>query len=56
MMLEFLGWHPEAQSLRAAVKAAVHENFLTPDLGGEKSTIQVGDWVAAHVSRMPESS
>jgi 3-isopropylmalate dehydrogenase len=51
MMLEFLGWHPEAQSLRAAVKAAVHENFVTADLGGDKSTIQVGDWLAASVAK-----
>src|SRR5271155_5129860 len=49
MMLEFLGWHPEAQSLRAAVKAAVHENFVTVDLGGDKSTVQVGDWLADFV-------
>src|SRR5271168_948451 len=49
MMLEFLGWHPEAQALRAAVKAAVHESFVTVDLGGDKSTVQVGDWLANFV-------
>jgi 3-isopropylmalate dehydrogenase len=46
MMLEYLGWQPEAQALRAAVRAAVHENFVTVDLGGDKSTTQVGDWIA----------
>jgi 3-isopropylmalate dehydrogenase len=45
MMLEFLGWKPEATALRAAVRGALHENFLTPDLGGDKSTAAVGDWL-----------
>ena len=49
MMLEYLGWQPEADALRAAVKAAVDENFVTVDLGGDKSTAQVGDWLAAKV-------
>src|SRR6202158_1839515 len=35
MMLEFLGWSSEAGALNSAVKAAVHANFLTIDLGGE---------------------
>src|SRR5205807_1654205 len=32
MLLEFLGWKPEAAVLRAAVRAALRENFVTPDL------------------------
>src|ERR1700727_3207482 len=36
MMLEFLGWSPDAAALNNAVKAAVHENFVTADLGGDK--------------------
>src|SRR5271168_687690 len=51
MMLEFLGWQPEANALRAAVKAAVDENFVTVDLGGDKSTAQVGDWLAVRAAR-----
>jgi len=47
MMLEFVGWKPEATALRTAVRAALHENYVTPDLGGEKRTIEVGDWLAA---------
>src|SRR5881397_1311806 len=47
MMLEFLGWGPEANALRHAVRAALHENYVTPDLGGDKGTAQVGDWLAA---------
>ena len=50
MMLEYLGWQAEAGALRAAVKAAVHENFVTVDLGGDKDTRQVGTWLANRVS------
>jgi 3-isopropylmalate dehydrogenase len=49
MMLEFLGWQPEAERIRKAVKSAFLKNILTPDLGGEKKTIEVGDWLAANV-------
>src|SRR5262249_33625329 len=51
MMLEFLGWNPEAEKLRSAVRAALRDNFLTPDLGGDKKTVEVGDWLAERVSR-----
>jgi 3-isopropylmalate dehydrogenase len=50
MMLEFLGWNAEAGTLNRAVKAAVHENFVTPDLGGTHKTGEVGDWLAKFVS------
>jgi 3-isopropylmalate dehydrogenase len=50
MMLEFLGWNVEAAALNSAVKAAVHENFVTPDLGGTHKTGEVGDWLAKFVS------
>ncbi len=46
MMLEFLGWKPEAAALRTAVRAALRENYVTPDLGGEKRTAEAGDWLA----------
>lgn len=46
MMLEFLGWEQEATALNSAVKAAVHANFLTVDLGGNHGTTEVGDWLA----------
>jgi 3-isopropylmalate dehydrogenase len=50
MMLEFLGWNAEAAALNSAVKAAVHENYVTPDLGGSHKTSEVGDWLAKIVS------
>ena len=46
MMLEFLGWKPQAAALQKAVRAALRENCVTPDLGGKKHTGEVGDWLA----------
>ena len=51
MLLEFLGWGSEAAMLRTAVRAAAHQNYVTPDLGGDRKTAQVGDWLAEFVSR-----
>jgi 3-isopropylmalate dehydrogenase len=51
MMLDFLGWKSEAEALREAVKSALRENFVTPDLGGDKGTRAVGDWLAQRVSK-----
>ena len=49
MLLEFLGWKAQATAIRSAVGAAVRENYLTADLGGDKTTVAVGDWVANYV-------
>jgi len=46
MMLEFLGAKREGELLREAVRAAVRENVVTPELGGSKATVEVGDWIA----------
>jgi 3-isopropylmalate dehydrogenase len=46
MMLEFLGWKAEAAALRTAVRTALREDCVTPDLGGNKRTVEVGDWLA----------
>lgn len=51
MLLEFLGWQEEASALRAAVREALWKNYVTPDLGGDKKTGQVGDWLADYVTR-----
>jgi len=50
MMLEFLGWHSEAAKLRDATRSALRENFVTPDLGGSRKTLEVGDWMVERVS------
>ena len=49
MMLEFLEWKQEATALRSAVRAALRDNFVTPDLGGSKRTEEVGHWLAKTV-------
>jgi 3-isopropylmalate dehydrogenase len=50
MMLEFLGWDLEASVLRAGVKSALFKNYLTSDLGGSKTTTEVGSWLAEFAS------
>ena len=50
MMLEHFGWMQEASRVREAVKSAFLNNYLTPDLGGDKGTVAVGDWLAKAVA------
>ena len=50
MMLDFLGWRREGDALRDAVRSAIRENFVPPDLGGDKKTVEVGDWIAGRVA------
>src|SRR6202795_470858 len=50
MLLDFLGWKKEASLLHEAVRAVLLNNYLTPDLGGDKKTVEVGDWIAAFVA------
>jgi 3-isopropylmalate dehydrogenase len=51
MMLEFLGWQAEADTLKQSVKSALHENITTPDLHGSKQTLEVRDWLVSFVSK-----
>ena len=46
MLLDFLGWSREAATLREGVRAALLKNYLTSDLGGDKKTVEVGEWLA----------
>jgi 3-isopropylmalate dehydrogenase len=46
LLLEFLGWKEEAELLKQSVKSALSEGIATPDLGGSKQTVEVGDWLA----------
>ncbi len=50
MMLDFLGWKSEGNALRRAVRSALQENYVTPDLGGDKRTGEVGEWLAKKVA------
>src|SRR5262249_52304097 len=50
MMLEFLGWMDEGRKLKRAVRDALQEKAVTPELGGSKQTVEVGDWIARRVN------
>jgi len=50
MMLDFLGWKQEGSALHSAVKTALVQNYVTPDLGGDKKTTEVGDWLAEFIA------
>ena len=49
MLLEFLNFKEESKLVEMAVRAALNENILTPDMGGQYTTSQVGDWLAKFV-------
>ena len=51
MMLDFLGWHDEAELLKQSVKSALHDNITTPDLHGSKQTLEVADYLTNYVSK-----
>jgi 3-isopropylmalate dehydrogenase len=51
MMLDFLGWHPEAALLKQSVKSAIEHDFTTPDLHGSKQTHEVSAWLVNYVSK-----
>jgi 3-isopropylmalate dehydrogenase len=56
MMLDFLGWKAEAALVHSAVKGALLKGYLTSDLGGNKKTSQVGDWLAEFVTAQAATS
>ena len=45
MMLDFLGWEDEGARLKQAVRDALKEDVMTPELDGSKQTIEVGNWI-----------
>jgi len=51
LLLEFLGWHEEAAIVKQSVKSALGEGVITPDLGGSKLTVEVGDWLASYAAK-----
>ncbi len=51
MMLAHLGMTSEAAKIEAAVLEAVREKKTTSDVGGTLGTREVGEWVAAKVSK-----
>jgi len=56
MILDFLGWKAEAKAIKAAVREAVGQNYVTADLGGTKRTAEVGDWLGGTASKALSSN
>ena len=52
LLLEHLGHQDEARLVERAVQIAVEENVLTRDVGGERSTTEVADFVRAQLERL----
>ena len=52
MMCEHLGWGEEGAVIETAVRAAIGEARVTPDLGGALRTKEVGDWLADFIGKM----
>ena len=50
LLLDHLGWPWAAGRLEAAVEAALADEVGTPDLGGDAGTVQVGRWIADHLT------
>jgi len=51
MLFEYsFGMMEEGRSIRDAVAASIDEKFVTVDLGGTRTTSEVGDWVASRIS------
>jgi 3-isopropylmalate dehydrogenase len=51
MMFDYFGWPAEAQTIVAAVRAALREGATPVDLGGSLGTREIGDWLANAVSK-----
>jgi len=51
MLCDHLGWTPEGDALRNAVRAAQREGKCTADLGGALGTRAAGEWVAEQVAK-----
>jgi 3-isopropylmalate dehydrogenase len=54
LMLDDLGHAEAATAVDDAVKLAISDRETTPDLGGKRSTSEVGDFLAARVKEGPE--
>jgi 3-isopropylmalate dehydrogenase len=54
MLLRFLERHEEAAAVDEACAAAIGAGVRTPDLGGDRATAEVGEWVAARLEGATE--
>jgi 3-isopropylmalate dehydrogenase len=56
LMLDVLGHRSEAAAVERAVREAVRERQVTPDIGGRLGTRETGDYVARAIEREKEVS
>ncbi|KAL7718789.1 Tartrate dehydrogenase [Entamoeba marina] len=49
MMLEFIGFSDESVLIEEAVQESIAQKVTTPDIGGTRTTVEVGDFVANYV-------
>jgi 3-isopropylmalate dehydrogenase len=52
LMLEYLGHREAARVVEDAVRTAISDGQTTPDMGGSKSTSEVGGWLVDRVSNL----
>jgi isocitrate/isopropylmalate dehydrogenase len=50
LLLERAGAAEAAARIDAAVDAALEAGVATPDVGGEATTAEVGEWIASRVA------
>jgi 3-isopropylmalate dehydrogenase len=50
MMLDYLGFTREAESIETAVVEALRREKTTPDIGGRLGTAEVGAWIGEFVA------
>jgi isocitrate/isopropylmalate dehydrogenase len=51
MLCDHIGWSDSGDLLRAAVRAGVRARQTTQDLGGTRSTHEVGEWLLEYVTQ-----
>lgn len=50
LIMEHLACPEGAEAIESAVRRSLDEGFATPDLGGERTTEEVGEWIAGVVA------
>jgi 3-isopropylmalate dehydrogenase len=51
MLCDHAGWEDVGDALRSSVRAAIKDRQTTRDIGGTRSTREVGDWLLQYVSK-----
>ncbi|EMD43393.1 tartrate dehydrogenase, putative [Entamoeba histolytica KU27] len=56
MMLEFLGYSEESVLIEEAIQSSILQKITTIDIGGTKTTIEVGDFIANYIRSKKSST